>query len=185
MRIVIITSLFLLTISCKQREQKKINNKVLNFTSFEITVPNTWKKINIDGIDSQAGGIVTTKNDTILFDLGKYVSKIDMAIPVNNIKEKDTLRKSGFSVDEMYFSKTPSLDKNQGTFHNEFYYYDTINSLPAKVQVPKFIGKGTLKIYFDSIDTYNNRFSMFTRNIDTTNHYEVLKAFQTILFKSN
>ncbi|WP_299316119.1 hypothetical protein, partial [uncultured Aquimarina sp.] len=37
-----------------------------------MTIPSSWKKHKIKGIDSYASGLVTNENDTLTFDLGRY-----------------------------------------------------------------------------------------------------------------
>ncbi|UKM66160.2 cytochrome c [Flavobacteriaceae bacterium GSB9] len=50
---------------------QKSNNDDFNFGAFHIKIPEHWKKIEFDGIDSYVGGI-TNGNDSLTFDYGWY-----------------------------------------------------------------------------------------------------------------
>ena len=57
----------LLILSCD-----KSDNKTIDYGAFEITVPKSWSEYEIKGIDSYVSGLITDKNDTLIFDLGWY-----------------------------------------------------------------------------------------------------------------
>jgi hypothetical protein len=50
---------------------QKSNNNDFNFGAFFIYIPENWKKIEFDGIDSYVGGI-TNGTDSLTFDYGWY-----------------------------------------------------------------------------------------------------------------
>lgn len=58
--------LFLILSSCSK------DYKTMVFSSFEITVPQSWSKLTTKGIDSEVGGILTNTGDTLVYDLGWY-----------------------------------------------------------------------------------------------------------------
>jgi hypothetical protein len=63
--------------------QPKSEFKIIDFDNFKITVPQNWNEIELKGTDSYVGGIVTTENDTLIFDIGAYsldVSKNDLPL---------------------------------------------------------------------------------------------------------
>src|SRR5690554_8038802 len=99
----------ILMISCKS----KSDFKTIDFDIFEISVPQNWKKIEMKGVDSYVGGIVTEKEDTLTFDIGLYSedatkNNLPLVFDTKNFaefsyKEKERLRSEerrvGKSVD--------------------------------------------------------------------------------------
>lgn len=156
--------------------------KKINLINFTIDIPEQWNQVILKGIDSKIDGVVTKSKDTIFFDFGNYSSSINNVVNVVDIKNQKKLDSLGFPIDEMFFSKTPSIDKNQGVFHKEYYYYSKIDNRVAKIQIPKKIGTGITKIFFDSIDNTGNKLSISGVNLDTTCQYQLEKAFKTIRF---
>lgn len=155
--------------------------KEVDLNSFSIVIPENWKQLKVNGIDSSVDAFLTKKNDTILFDYGKYSSKMDDVVNVSGIDEKRKLDSLGFPTKEMFFSKTPNIDKNQGTFHREYFYYEKIDGKTAKIQVPKRIGQGFTKIYFDDIN--GKTLSIRSKNLDSIEQSELLKSFKTVKFQ--
>jgi hypothetical protein len=67
---------FILTlglVSCGQ--DKNQNWKTLDFGSFKLTTPETWKIVELKGIDSYVGGLTDGK-DTLFFDYGWYCPSV-------------------------------------------------------------------------------------------------------------
>ena len=83
----IIFILFIL-IECASTESKK--TKVLNLTSFEITVPKNWKEIKMKGIDSKIGAIKLNNQEKVFYDYGLYSNKLTDLEP-NNYVEYDKI----------------------------------------------------------------------------------------------
>lgn len=162
-------------------EENANNYQEVRLNSFSIVIPENWKQLKVNGIDSSVDAFLTKKNDTILFDYGKYSSKIDNVVNVSDINEKRELDSLGFPTKEMFFSKIPDIDKNQGTFHREYFYYEEIDGKMAKIQVPKHIGQGFTKIYFDDIN--GKTLSIRSKNLDSTEQFELLKSFKTLKFQ--
>lgn len=178
--ILIISVIF---ISCK-KDIERDTKKIVDLNTFSIEIPSNWNEIKIKGIDSYVGGFVTDKGDTIKFDYGEHTSKIDQVINVSHISEKKKLDSLGFPVNEMFFSKTPNIDKNQGVFHNEYYYYEEFDNKLFKIQLPKQIGKGITKIYGDSVDERGNKLAIVGRDLDTITQFKLLRAFSTVKIKN-
>ncbi|WP_430408589.1 hypothetical protein [Kordia sp.] len=170
--------LFIL-LCCKDQNK----NKKVDYRFFSIEIPNDWRKIELIGIDSHVGGIVTNKNDSITFDYGRDTPDNNEVLGVSHINEKDKLDSLGFPVSEIFFSKYPKIDMNQGTFHNEYYYYDNIDNREVKIGVPKKIGAGITSIFFDSLTNRNDNLYLYGRDLDTLEQFKLLKAFRTIKIK--
>ncbi|WP_298898582.1 hypothetical protein [uncultured Psychroserpens sp.] len=175
--LILLVSLFF---SCKEEKKAK---KTVDFKNFSIEVPQKWVELQLNGIDSYSKGFLTKEEDSIMIDYGKYSSKIDDVVNVSNYSEKPKLDSLGFPTDEMFFSNTPDIDKNQGTFHNEYYLYKKVDDKVCKVQIPKIVGKGLTKVYFGSIDDSNNSLTVYGRDLDSTNQDALLEAFNSIKFK--
>jgi len=167
-------------ISCEMDKYKTID-----FDVFSINVPNSWSKIEVQGIDGYSGAIITFKKDTIFFDYSEYASVIDDFVLVQDIKDYEELKSKGFPINDMFFSKSSHLDENQGVFHKEYYLYDTINGYTPKIKIPKKIGKGITAICFDSLSSEKIRFYMYAKDLDTIEQFQLLKAFKTIQFEKD
>lgn len=159
---------------------KGIDEKVIENDKYSITIPADWQELNLRGIDSYVFGIKTKSNDTIFFDYGNNTYKMNEAVNVTNIEKRDTLINLGFDVNEMAFSETPELDKNQGVFHKEYYSYDTINGRVAKIRLPKKAAIGTTGIYFN---LGKQGLYVYTKNVDIRTQEKVLESFKTIIIK--
>ncbi|MGH2667504.1 hypothetical protein [Flavobacterium sp.] len=162
--------------SCSTNKSKKIDMGV-----YLIDIPQNWKKINIQGIDSDMNAILTSSSDTILSDYGVYSEKFE---ETNKVFSKEQILKYKaikMDVKELHSSDTPEIDQTQGTFLKEYYYYDTINKHIAKVKIPKKESQGETGIYFNSIN--KNRLTIIGRNLKSNEQNELLKAFETIRFK--
>jgi len=167
----------LLTIGCTSE-----NYKVLDFNTFEITVPEDWSKIDVKGIDSYIGGFATKSGDSIYFDYGKHGYKMDIVLKVNDLKEYKKLDSIGFNVEDLIFSKHPGIDQNQGTFHREYYMYDSIGKYQAKISVPKKDNFGVTGIFFESLPDDNNLY-IYGSNLKQSEQKLLLESFKTIKIK--
>ena len=183
-KIKFITGLFILTIlvSCNKQESK-IKKRKIEFNNFSIEIPSKWEKINFKGIDSQVYGIIIKNKDTIMIDYGLYSYDFDNVINVSSESTRNKLDSLGFPIKEMNFSKTPNVDKNQGVFHNEYYYYYKIGDNLGKIRVPKKAGKGILGISFRNVKNSENHLTISGRNLNLDHQNQLLKSFQTIKFK--
>ncbi|MEM8765752.1 MAG: hypothetical protein AAGD88_18195 [Bacteroidota bacterium] len=142
-------------------------------------VPENWIELELKSHDSYVGGIRTSAGDTIFFDYGKDTYPMDYAIKVNDIKEYQKLDSIGFEMDRLIFSKYPHIDQNQGTFHKEYYYYDSIGSYVPKIRVPKKAGNGSTAIYFDSLQNGKSLY-LSGINLGEDEQRMLLKSFSTI-----
>lgn len=144
-------------------------------------VPALWTLHKVHGIDSKVYYLITDNKDTILIDIGKNVIAFDDLIGVTDIDSVDFFKKKGFPIDDIHFSAAPKFDENQGTFHKEFYYYDTINNKIAKLRVPKKVRSGRTSINFKNfIDSTS--VTITGNNLDSITQNQLLKAFYTITF---
>jgi hypothetical protein len=84
LRWLLIVTLFF--ISCKTTSSTA-KKHILNFGSFTIETPGTWKEIKMQGVDSYVGRIAMSAGQFAEFDLGWYSSRlIDEDDPGENSK---------------------------------------------------------------------------------------------------
>lgn len=178
MKKILLILVFIFACSCH-----KDKRKIIDFDYFSIEVPEKWEKVELKGIDSYVGGIsLNNDRDTLFFEFGSSAPKMNEVIGVNSISNYNKLKREGFDLDNIFFSKTPDIDQNQGVFHKEYYYYKAIDSHQAKVKIPKIIGDGLTAISFDSLNLKNDKLYIYCKNLDTINQFNVIKSFNTIKF---
>ncbi len=71
-------------------------------------------------------------------------------------------------------------DYKNGIFNDNYYYYDTINKNIAQVMLPKKSTKGSIGIYFDSVDVHKNKFVIISNDLNEENKKIFLEIFETI-----
>ncbi|ASZ09875.1 hypothetical protein CK934_02210 [Chitinophaga sp. MD30] len=84
--------------------------------------------------------------------------------------------------DEALFSKTPKEDMEQNVFDQNYYRYDTINGIVAKIIQPKVIGKGMTGIYIYELKD-KHALSIYAMDLDYKSNDEALGVFRTIKYK--
>src|SRR5688500_6116296 len=68
--------------ACNQTTKPRIDTKIMDFGSFTIETPQSWKAIKEQGVDSYVGSIAIDNQDTLSFDLGQYSNKLYENDPV-------------------------------------------------------------------------------------------------------
>ena len=157
-------------VGCEPRSKAK----KIDFLSFSIVVPPDWKA------DTITNSMETASGARINIDFGIYAPKFDesvILVPLSEYKLHDSLTR-----ESVIFSEDVAIDRIQGTFLKSYYFYDTINDKKAKVMVPKHIGHGSIGISFREIDSQRNHISIFTKDLDTLEHFKFLEMIQTISF---
>ncbi|MBP4139145.1 hypothetical protein [Flavobacterium geliluteum] len=167
----------LLFYSCNQKD----NFQEFSFDGFSMSLPSSWKKIKVKGIDSKVNLIVTKNNDSIYFDLGQYSQEFNETNKVfskEQIQKYDSLK---MNINGLHFSDTPEIDQAQGTFLQEYYYYDTINKKVGKIKIPKKYQQGETGIYFSKIN--KNALSIVGKNLNKEEQEILIESFKTIKFE--
>ena len=166
--------------------QRGHDTKILDFGSFTITVPQSWGKIEHQGIDSYVGAIAIDERDTLEFDLGWYSNKLYEDDPTildsNMISDIDT---SMMDTSEVIFVKNRmSVDPDKYRKNNVS--WDTIDGRRAKIVYPRISGIGTTGVYIDSLwisGSGVDRFNLYGDNLTPENERKVLKAIETLKFR--
>jgi hypothetical protein len=177
----IIPLILLVMIGCNPAKE---DIKEIDFNIFQLTTPSNWEKFTQKGIDAYVGGIKTAQGDTISFMIGTDIEGLSDYPLLQPYEIKLKLDSLGESYPpSMIFSKNYLLDRDQSIFLREYYYYDTLNSLLVKYQIPKKIGHGDFNAYFENIDSYGNDLIIGGHNLDSTLHRQFFESIQTIRFK--
>jgi len=158
-------------------------NKRLDFEKFHINVPATWNKIEIKGIDSNVYAIVTENSDSIFLDFGKYSESFNETNKVFSREQIQKYKMMKMETKALYFSDNPEIDQAQGTFLKEYYYYDTIDNIAAKLKIPKIPSKGETGIHFANIDRNGNYLTIIGKNLNSKEQTSLIEAFKTIKVK--
>ncbi|WP_133163377.1 hypothetical protein [Siphonobacter curvatus] len=134
-------------------------------------------------MDSAAGNIITSKNDTIRIDYGRYSDPFEEVIPVISLAMARELDSLGIEyVPGAVVSIRPQIDQDQGLYLKEYYYYEDIDDKRAKIGIPKNSGQGRMSIHFYKVDSFGNKLSMSVSNIDSDIQIEILNMFKSIRF---
>jgi len=179
----------LLLISCKP----KSDFKTIDFESFEITVPQNWNEIEIKGMDSYVGGIVTDKKDTLIFDIGLYsgdVTKNNLPLVFDkktyaefSEKKKELLKKTNHLVVDSLSGKI-----DFGKYLPQKFEIEKIDCFKAKFIRPTNEGVGTTGIYIDSLEGSSKKFDkrkmcFYGKNLSQKTESEFIKALKSIRLK--
>lgn len=148
--------------SCSSNSEQ---TKAIDFKSFQITVPESWNMIEMDGFDSQIGGIVIDQTDTLIFDYGYYPDDLQHDADLNEYEnaEIDGFRanivkpkKSGNGITGLYIDSL-SVDTLE------------VGSDPTGMW-PEFL-------------VMTNKFQISGYNLQPRNEQLFLEAIKTIEFK--
>ncbi len=164
--------------SISDEEMKKMDLK-----TFSMMVPKSWENKIFKGIDYSTEYILIENKDTIHIDYGKFKEGFDDVINVFSFEQRKKYDSLGLDTTNLVFSKTPDIDAAQGTFLDEYYFYDTVDNLSVKIRIPKRTGMGYTGVIFDSINTNGERLKIYARNLDEITQSKLIKAFKTIVVK--
>lgn len=187
-KISILLLLSTLIFSCKQSKFKTID-----FESFEITVPQTWDKIEISGIDSYVSGLVTEEQDTLIFDIGRYsgdITKGDFPLVFDknsyaelSKKDKKLLKNTKHLIVD---TLSGAIDFKKYLKHQ--YSMIQIDCFQAKLITPINKEFGTTGIYIDSLSGNTKNFdrvkmSFYGNNLKNKTQEEFITSLKSIKLK--
>ncbi|HLW63594.1 MAG TPA: hypothetical protein VKY33_09370 [Flavobacterium sp.] len=179
----------ILIISCKSKSEFK----TIDFDIFEITVPQNWKKIEMKGIDSYTGGIITEKKDTLTFDIGLYSgdatkNNLPLVFDIKNFaelsyKEKERLKKTNHLILD---SLSEKIDFSK--YLSQKFEIEKVDCFEAKIIRPTNKGFGTTGIYIDSLEGSRKMFnklkmSFYGENLSKETEIKFIKALKNIRLK--
>lgn len=178
--------ILLLILSCK-----KSNNKTIDYGAFEITVPRSWSEYEIKGIDSYVSGLITEKNDTLIFDLGWYSPDLTknpefLVFEESEYEEFTTEQKEKLKGTKHLIVKNyASADFQIKDYLKYEFEIDSIDCFEAKFIKPRNKGFGASGIYIDSLkgggpNSNKTRLSFYGNNLSDTIQMDFFKALKTI-----
>jgi hypothetical protein len=179
-RLLTLLILFLLFSCDTKQESKEIN--LLDFKSFTIETPQSWKKIESRGVDSYVGGIQFDSTQGASFDLGLYSNDLSEFVKINLTDTTYSLVETG---------KNPPLVGDSNFMEKVKkckVLWDTIDGYKAKLVIPINTGLGVTGIYFDSLwqtQSGNVKFQLSGNNLNPKNETDLIKAFKTLRFNRN
>jgi len=171
-------SILLLLFSCNTKNSVSDTN-LLDFKSFTIETPSSWKKLDLRGVDSYVGGIQMDSSQGASFDLGFYSNDLSEFVKVNLQDTTYAFVATGdyppLRVDSNFMEKIKKCK----------ILWDTIDGYKAKLVIPINSGFGVTGIYIDSLwqlDSQNVKFTLSGNNLTHENETKLLKAFKTLRF---
>lgn len=180
------TAIIIIGLSACNQPTPKGDTKTIDFGSFTIETPQTWKPIEEKGIDSYVGRIAIDSTDTLSFDLGWYSNKLyeyDQAfLDSSMIGSIDTNFVDPNAV--VFVKDRMRVDPDKYRKNNVS--WDTIDGRKAKIVYPRQSGIGTTGIYIDSLWVKGSdidRFNLYGENLKPENEKKVLQALRTLKFR--
>jgi hypothetical protein len=181
----IILVVLLIGLSACTDPDNAIKTKILDFGTFTIEVPESWKKIAASGIDSYIGSIAIDNNDTLHFDLGWYSNNLyEWDVTVLDSSLIPFIDTNAIDINAVIFVKDKSLT-DRDKYRKNNVRWDTIGGYASKIVYPRLSGTGTTGIYIDSLWSSGStvdRFNLYGENLQPENEKKVLKALQTLKF---
>lgn len=182
----LLTAIIVIGLFACNQPVSKGDTKTLDFGSFTIETPHSWKQIKEKGIDSYVGGIAIDSTDTLSFDLGWYSNKLyeyDQAfLDSNMIGSIDT---NFIDLNAVIFVKN-RMRVDPDKYRKNNVSWDTIDGRKAKIVYPRQSGIGTTGIYIDSLWVQGSdvdRFNLYGENLKPENEKKVLAALRTLKFR--
>ncbi|UKB85042.1 hypothetical protein LF887_05420 [Chryseobacterium sp. MEBOG06] len=181
-KFIILIVLTIIVNSCQKQKAENIYEKMsIRNVSFEVPSNFVLKKSN--SVDTSVYDIFFHKKNIGSVYLGAYYKPFTEDYSITEEKEiYDIVTSKGAKI---YYSKYLDIDYKNGIFNDNYYYFDTINKNVARVMLPKRFNKGLIGIYFDSVDTYNNKFAIISNDVTEENKKTFLKIFKTIKIEKN
>ncbi|WP_425077879.1 hypothetical protein [Psychroserpens sp. S379A] len=178
--------ILLLILSCD-----KSDNKTIDYVAFEITVPKSWSEYEINGIDSYVSGLITDKNDTLIFDLGWYSPDLTknpelLVFEESEYAEFTTEQKEKLKgTKHLVVADYTSADFQAKDYLKYVFEIDSIDCFEAKFIKPRNKGFGASGIYIDSLkgggpNSNKTRLSFYGNNLSDSTQVEFFKALKSI-----
>lgn len=176
-RFITLIVLIIVVNSCQQQEKDYVSEKLsIRNVSFEVPSNFVLKKNN--SVDTNVYDIFYHEKNIGSVYLGAYYKPFTENYSIT--EEKEIYDKVSSKGAKIYYSKYLDNDYKNGIFNDNYYYYDTINKNIAQIMLPKKSNKGSIGIYFDSVDIHKNKFAIVSNDLSEENKKRFLKIFKTI-----
>jgi hypothetical protein len=143
--------------SCKDNEKTTLTKDVAIGNILILSVPNKTIFVEGKGINSYVAYLITEQKDTFHIEYGDkgIINGFYYGSPPvfqKSQKQRVTERAGKEpSADEVVFSEYPEEDREQKIFDKNYFMYDTINSIVAKLVQPKRVGNGITGLYIPKL----------------------------------
>ncbi|MBO6185168.1 MAG: hypothetical protein J6O88_10880 [Chryseobacterium sp.] len=177
-----LTLIVLITIIHSCQEQKKeylLKKSNIKNISFEMPIDFLLKKANSE--DTDIYDIFSNKKSIGTIYFGSYYKPFVEDYSIT--EEREIYKKVSSKGAKIFYTPNLEEDYKNGVFNDNYYYYDTINKNIAQVMLPKKSTKGSIGIYFDSIDVRKNKFVIISNDLSEENKKTFLEIFETIKVK--
>ncbi|MGW9685471.1 hypothetical protein [Flagellimonas sp. 2504JD1-5] len=175
-----------LILSCEKSDYKTIDYDV-----FAITVPKNWSEYEINGIDSYVSGLITDKNDTLIFDLGWYSPDLTKNPEVLVFEQSeyaefgDKQKKQLENVKHLVIEDFLTAEYDAKDYFKYEYELDSIDCFVAKFIKPRNKGFGASGIYIDSLkgggpNSNKTSLSFYGNSLSDSTQMEFFKALKSI-----
>jgi hypothetical protein len=187
-KITIISFVCICIAACKGNNAGEATQDINIGDRLILSVPRTTKFIKGNGVDSYVAFLVDEQKDTFRIDYGHRGIINDLHEEQPSIflpEKKEWVTKSlgrTPTVEDALFSEYPEEDREQRIFDKNYFMYDTVNKIVAKVVQPKKIGNGITGLYFPKLKD-GKSFSIYAANLDSIGHRRALEMFKTIRYK--
>ncbi|GAA4279992.1 hypothetical protein [Gaetbulibacter aestuarii] len=178
--------ILILILSCEKSDYKTID-----YEAFEITVPKNWSEYEINGIDSYVSGLITDKNDTLIFDLGWYSPDLTKNPEVLVFEQSEYAefsekqKKLLKNVKHLVIEDFLTVEYDAKDYLKYEFQTDIIDCFVAKFIKPKNKGFGASGIYIDSLkgggpNSNKTSLSFYGNNLSDSTQVEFFRALKTI-----
>lgn len=181
MKKLIIYCFTIICFSCQTQSYKNFD-----FGSFTFVAPDTWKIIEIKGIDSYIR-LIDIGHDTLSFDYGLYSNDLREKWP--RLQPKRFLKEliqNGFDTTGWIFVDHERITVEvMKPFMKHTYDTLMVDGLKAIVISPKVARNGITGVYFDSVKTTSwgkKKFNFYGHNLKQEDQEELLKTIKTLKF---
>lgn len=176
--------ILIFVVSCTD---KKAVSKNVDIDSYiTLTIPSNYSFHEKKGIDSYVFELSDGNGVVLKGDLGHYsYDLVEPNFPVFDLAIRDSiLKRTNNQLDSnvLHFSEYPETDYELRIFSKQYYQYDTINGVIARVAFPKRHREGIYGVYFPKLKD-GRRLSLYTENLDSLKFNIVQDIFHSIKYK--
>lgn len=177
---------------CKPSNRYSDGTKLLDYKYFTIRVPQSWKRVDVKGIDSFVGRIEIDSKTHFGFDMGMYCDTLGEGrltsyynIEEGNLYTPDSSVKQNLNDPTVWKSVGEATEANIEKLRRNQVTWATIDHYNAKIVTPKKTGVGITGIYIDSLWKSGDgvdAFGLSAENLNLYQQQQLLKAIKTLKF---
>jgi len=174
-----IATLLLFINSCEKKGSNTFKTEKIGNVSFKI--PSSFSLVKAKSTDTEVYDILS--HQKIIGSVYRGVYYQPFVEDYSLTEEKEIYDKVKSKETRIYYSENFEQDYKNGIYNDNYYYYDTINKNIGQIMLPKKEDRGSIGIYFDSIDRHKNKFAIISNDLSKANQKTFLEIFKTIEVK--